>query len=76
MKVKLLKKLRRRGRNVISIYSVTTTNGTPTGMKYTFSGDSYSRLFEWGDTEEDVYKKAERIYIENYIKTQRAKQKR
>jgi len=73
MKVKLLKKLRRRGRSIITIISVTTTNGTPTGMRYSFTGDKYSNLFEWGDTEEDVKKKAERIYIENWLKHNKEK---
>ena len=67
MKAKLLKKLRRRGRNQIHIYSVTTTDGTTTGMSIGYSEDKYSGLFEFGDTEKEVYEKAERIYIEDYL---------
>lgn len=73
MKVKLLKKLRRRGQNQVNIYSVTKTDGTTTGMGYGYSDDKYSELFCFGDTEQDVKKRAERIYIEDYIKTERAK---
>ena len=67
MKTKLLRRLRKRGRNQITIYSVTTTNGTVTGMKIGYSEDEYSGLFGFGDTEEQVLKKAEIIYIKNHI---------
>jgi len=67
MKTKLLKRLRRRGRNQISIYSVTTTNRTVSGMKIGYSENKYSGLFDYGDTKEEVLKKAENIYIQNYI---------
>lgn len=71
MKTKLLKKLRRRGRNQIFIYSITKTNGTVTGMGYSYDDDEYSGLFNYGDTEKDVYRKAEKIYIENYLGRER-----
>ena len=67
MKVKLLKKLRRRGRQQITVYSITTEGGTVTGMSIGYNEQEYSGLFEFGDTEEDVLKKAERIYIEDYL---------
>lgn len=62
MKTKLLKKLRKLGRNTINIHSVTTTNGTPTGMGYSYNGD-YENVFNYGDTKEDVLKKVEKIYL-------------
>lgn len=67
MKVKLLKKLRRRGRQQITVYSITKEGGTVTGMGIGYNEQEYSGLFEFGDTEEDVLKKAERIYIEDYL---------
>jgi hypothetical protein len=67
MKAKLLKKLRRRGRQQITVYSITTEGGTVTGMSIGYNEQEYSGLFEFGDTEEDVLKKAERIYIEDYL---------
>lgn len=67
MKTKLLKKLRRRGRNQISIYSVTTQDGCTTGMKIGYSDDKYSGLFEFGDTKEEVLRKAEHIFITEYL---------
>ena len=45
MKVKLLKILRKIGRNKIKIYSFTTTNGTVTGMKIGYDEDEYRGLF-------------------------------
>lgn len=68
MKTKLLKKLRRKGRNEINIYKTITTNGVITGMGVSYNDDDYSSLFSYGDTKEEVYRKAERIYIENYLK--------
>ena len=64
MKVKLLKKLRRKGRNKIRIYSVTTERGTTIGMKI---GYSDGNLFYFGLTEEEVLRRAEHIYIKKYI---------
>ena len=71
MKIKLLKKLRRRGRNQIHILSVTKSAGTVIGMKIEYSEDIYSNLFYFSATEEQVLKKAETIYIEKYIKVKR-----
>lgn len=71
MKTKLLKRLRRRGKNMVSIYSVTTCRGVVTGMSYGYSSPEYSDLFFLGDTEEDVRDKAMRIYITNYIERKR-----
>ena len=71
MKSKLLKKLRRRGRNQITIHSITKTDGCITGMSYGFDEDEYRGLFDFGDTEEEVKNKAARIYIEGYLKDKR-----
>lgn len=71
MKTKLLKWLRRRGKNMVNIYSVTTCRGVVTGMSYGYSSPEYSDLFFLGDTEEDVRDKAMRIYITNYIERKR-----
>ena len=68
MKTKLLKKLRRQGRRMIHIHSVTTSGDLTIGMSIGYDEPEYSGLFELGDTEEDVLKKAERIYIEQYLK--------
>lgn len=68
MKTRLLKKLRRKGRNQVCIYSVTKTGGTVTGMSISYNEDKYKGLFCFGDTEEEVKKKAERIYITDYLK--------
>ena len=67
MKVKLLKILRKIGRNKIKIYSFTTTNGTVTGMKIGYDEDEYRGLFSLGDTKQDVKEKACKIYLENNI---------
>ncbi len=73
MKVKLLKRLRREGRNQITILSITNTDGISTGMSYSFNDLDYSGLFSFGDTEEDVINKAVKIYIEKQIKILRNK---
>lgn len=73
MKVKLLKKLRRRGQDQVDIHSVTTSGGIVTGMSYAHPGGKYRDLFCFGDTEQDVKKKAERMYIEDYLQAERAK---
>lgn len=76
MKVKLLKKLRQIGRNKINIHSVTTTNGVVTGMKYGYDFDEYRRLFNYGDTEEDMKRKACNIYLKlniDYLREKYAK---
>lgn len=72
MKTKLLKKLRRIGQDQVHIHSVTKTNGTVTGMKIGYNEDKYGGLFCYGDSEFDVKKKAERIYIQDYILSKRA----
>lgn len=75
MRCKLLKSLRRNGKNQITIYSTTTTlqsgNEIITGMEIGFNDSSYRGLFSFGDTCEDVYRKAERIYIQAYINRKR-----
>ena len=71
MKTKLLKRLRKQGRNMVNIYSVTTCRGLVTGMSYGYSSPEYSDLFFLGDTEDDVRDKAMRIYITNYIERKR-----
>ena len=80
MKVKLLKIIRERGRNEITIYSVTTTTSwrgsTTTGMRYGYSSDEYSGLFEFGDTEEEVKNKAMNIYIKKEINNIRERYKK
>lgn len=75
MKTKLLKKLRNRGRNIITIYSITTRGGLTTGMSYGCPSDDYRDLFSLGDTKEEVIEKAMRIYIEKEIKRLRLKKK-
>jgi hypothetical protein len=67
MKIKLLQRLRRRGRDKININSVTKTDTIVTRMSIDFDSNEYSGLFTVGDTVEDVNKKAERIYINNYL---------
>ena len=69
MNVKLVKKLRKIGRNKIKIYSFTTTNGTVTGMKIGYDEDEYRGLFSLGDTEQDVKEKACKIYLETNIES-------
>lgn len=71
MKTKLLKRLRKQGRNMVNIYSVTICRGLVTGMSYGYSSPEYSDLFFLGDTEDDVRDKAMRIYITNYIERKR-----
>ena len=73
MKVKLLKILRKIGRNKIIIYSFTTTNGTVTGMKIGYDEDEYRGLFSLGDTEQDVKEKACQIYLQTNIESIRKK---
>ena len=73
MKVKLLKILRKIGRNKIKIYSFTTTNGTVTGMKIGYDEDEYRGLFSFGDTEAVVKEKACQIYLQTNIESIRKK---
>lgn len=76
MKCKLLKRLRRVGRNKIDVYSITRHGDTVTGMGYAFTGEEYSDLFELGMTEDEVRDKAARIYIENELPHLRKKYKK
>jgi hypothetical protein len=73
MKVKLLKILRKIGRNKIKIYSFTTINGTVTGMKIGYDEDEYRGLFSFGDTEAVVKEKACQIYLQTNIEAIRKK---
>lgn len=73
MKVKLLKRLRRIGRGMVSIISITRTGNTITGMSYSYSGKEYSDLFELGNTEEEVREKASKIYLQTNIELIRRK---
>lgn len=63
MKSKLLRKLRNNGRTQIDIISVSTQNGINTGMCIGSNGGKYAGVFNYGDTEAEVYKKAVDIYI-------------
>jgi len=76
MKIKLLRKLRKIGRNKITIHSITTTDGCTTGLSYGYSGSEYKNLFNFGDTKEEIYRKAERIYINTNIDKIRKKYKK
>jgi len=71
MKVKLLKKIRNKGRDIITIYSTTTETtfrgSYPTGMSYGYTGNEYKGLFSYGDTEDQVKEKAMNIYIKKEI---------
>jgi hypothetical protein len=75
MKVKLLKRLRKKGRSQINIYSITKSDDYIIGMKIGYDSDSYKQLFELGDDKEDVLKKAEKIYITEYLKKHERKNK-
>lgn len=76
MKTKLLRKLRNEGRNMINVYSITTTRGVVTGMSYGYSSPDYRNLFSLGDTEEEVREKAMRIYMEKEVKRRREKRRK
>lgn len=71
MKVKLLKKIRNEGRNIITIYSTTTETSWRgsycSGMSYGYTGSEYKGLFSFGDSEQDVKDKAMNIYIKKEI---------
>jgi hypothetical protein len=73
MKVRLLKKLRNIGREMIEIRSITTTNGVTTGMSIGMDSSEYRGLFSYGNTEEEVKEKAAKIYLENNIEKIRKK---
>ena len=68
MKVKLLKRLRREADDEVTIYSITKQGGIVTGMRYGYNSKPYSDLFELGDTESDVKRKAFHIYIQENMK--------
>ena len=76
MKSRLLKSLRRSGRNQINILSVTTSGGTVTGFSHSYSDKAYREVWSFGDTEEQVFKKAENIYIKANIERLRIKYKK
>lgn len=76
MKTKLLKKLRREGWNIITVYSITMRGGVVTGMSYGYSSDDYRHLFSFGDTEEEVRRKAARIYMEKEVARRRNKKRK
>ncbi len=58
---------------MINVCSITTTNGTVTGMSYGYDYDEYRGLFKFGNTESDVKEKAARIYLNANIESIRAK---
>lgn len=68
MKTKLLKKLRNIGRNRVTIHSVTrTTNWRGefvSGMSIGYNLPQYAHIWDIGMTEEDVYKKAMKIFFD------------
>lgn len=80
MKTKLFKRLRREGRNMVHIYSVTITSNwrgsVVTGMSYSYKSDEYAHLFNFGDTEDDVRDKAARIFMEKEVLRLRQKRTR
>ena len=80
MKIKLLKKLRDKGRNCISIISVTTEETRYgkiiTGMSIAHDGANYRNLFEFGDTVEIVKEKACKIWMCYHIEWVRKKYKK
>ena len=68
MKTKLLKKLRDIGRNRVSIHSVTRTTTWRgefvSGMSIGYSLPQYAHIWDFGMTEEDVHKKAMKIFFD------------
>jgi len=77
MKVKLLKKLRKAGKDVIHIRSVTEESRfgktTVTGVSYGYSDDRYSNIWDYGMTKEELINKACRIYIKSQLPLLRKK---
>lgn len=71
MKTRLLRKLRNRGRNAITIYSISTTfmweGEVITGMSYSYTGKEYADLFRMGDTPDAVREKACKIWLAKNI---------
>ena len=80
MKVKLLKKLRAEARSRVTIYSVTREKGWSgefiTGVVIGYSKPQYEHIFSFGMTEEDVKKKAEKIFFETEMGWVRKKYKK
>lgn len=76
MKVKLLKRLRREANSQITFYSVRTSDGTVTGMRYGMNDERYSGLFSFGDTKEQVIAKAAKIFFEINMPSIREKYKK
>lgn len=68
MKTKLLKKLRAEARSRVTIYSVTREKcwrgEFVTGVAIGYSKPQYAHIFSFGMTEEDIKKKAEKIFFE------------
>lgn len=75
MKVKLLRKLRRKARNQISIHSITKEGSLITDMSIGYDNAKYANIFNLFDTEEDVMRTVEHIYIEDYILKRKVKLK-
>lgn len=80
MKVKLLKKLRYIGRNRVSIHSVTRTTTWRgefvSGMSIGYNFSQYAHIWDFGMTEEDVHKKAMKIFFETEMDWFREKYKK
>ena len=82
MKSKLLKKLRKQGRDKVHILSITaekrrfSDGWINVGMKYSFNEPEYSDLFFLGDTEEDVKDRAMSIFFEKNMDYIREKYKK
>ena len=68
MRIRLLKRLRREGRNQITIYSVKRdADGTVIGMSYGHSSDEYARLWFFAMTPDELLDRAMRIYMTHRI---------
>lgn len=67
MKAKLLKILRRRGRDKVHIHSYTTRDNRIVGMKYGYSDNLYADIFYLGDSVDDVKNRAARRYMTDYV---------
>lgn len=80
MKTKLLKKIRNKGRSIITIYSTTTETSWRgsfcTGMSYGYTGDEYKGLFSFGDTENEVKEKAMNVFLQMEIENIRKRYKK
>lgn len=76
MKTKLLKRLRKQGRDMITIYSMTTMRCGVVAMSCGYKSDGCRLLFSFGDSEEDVRNKAARIYMEKEVARRRNKKRK